>query len=89
MLKTTIVLFFCLVAVPAQAFTGRRQQRLKPCGLDFDEITVIAGSNDIGKSTVLNAIHAVPSRALGSRTSVFTEYEYHLEGEAASCSAAG
>ncbi|GAJ30750.1 AAA family ATPase [Acidomonas methanolica] len=46
--------------------------------LNLDETTVIFGSNNTGKSTVLNAIHAVLSRTLSRRSGVFTEYDYHL-----------
>lgn len=53
---------------------------VKHLSLAFDETTVIFGSNNTGKSTILNAIHAVLSRALGRRSGVFTEYDYHLEG---------
>lgn len=52
---------------------------IKHLSLDFDETTVIFGSNNTGKSTILNAIHAVLSRALGRRSGVFTDYEYRLE----------
>lgn len=51
---------------------------IKHLALDFDETTVIFGSNNTGKSTILNAIHAVLSRGLGRRSGVFTEYDYHL-----------
>lgn len=47
--------------------------------LDLDETTVIFGSNNTGKSTILTAVHAVLSRAFGRRSAVFSEYDYHLE----------
>lgn len=46
--------------------------------LDLDETTVIFGSNNTGKSTVLSAIHSVLSRSFGRRTGIFSEYDYHL-----------
>lgn len=47
--------------------------------LDLDETTVIFGSNNTGKSTILTAIHAVLSRAFGRRSGIFSEYDFHLE----------
>lgn len=47
--------------------------------LDLSETNVIFGSNNTGKSTILMAIHAVLSRALGRRTGIFLEYDYHLK----------
>ncbi len=52
---------------------------IKDLSLDLDETTVIFGSNNTGKSTILAAIHAVLSRTFGRRAGVFTEYDYHLE----------
>jgi len=47
--------------------------------LDLEASTVIFGSNNTGKSTILAAIHAVLSRATARRTGVFSEYDFHLE----------
>lgn len=47
--------------------------------LDLDETTVIFGSNNTGKSTILTAVHAVLSRAFGRKSGIFSEYDYRLE----------
>lgn len=57
-----------------QNFRGIRELTL-----EFGPTTVIFGSNNTGKSTVLAAIQAVLGRASGRRTSIFAEYDFHLE----------
>lgn len=52
---------------------------LKCLSLDLDETTIIFGSNNTGKSTILTAVHAVLTRALGRRSGIFSDYDYHLE----------
>jgi putative ATP-dependent endonuclease of OLD family len=47
--------------------------------IDFDSTTVIFGSNNTGKSTILAAIQAVLGRASGRRTGIFSEYDFHLD----------
>lgn len=49
--------------------------------IELDDTTVIFGSNNTGKSTVLAAIHVVLSRAAGRKSGIFNEYDYHLDGE--------
>jgi putative ATP-dependent endonuclease of OLD family len=50
--------------------------------LELDETTVIFGSNNTGKSTIMAAIHSVLSRAFGRKGGMFSEYDYHLTGQA-------
>lgn len=49
--------------------------------LRLDETTVIFGSNNTGKSTIMAAIHSVLSRAFGRKGGIFSEYDFHLDGE--------
>lgn len=47
--------------------------------LPLDDLTVLIGENNTGKSTVLEAIRLVLTRSFGSRRNVrFTEYDFHL-----------
>jgi putative ATP-dependent endonuclease of the OLD family len=47
--------------------------------LPFDDLTVLIGENNTGKSTVLEAIRLVLSRGFGTRrSSQFAEYDFHL-----------
>lgn len=52
---------------------------IKSLSLYLDETTVIFGSNNTGKSTIMAAIHCVLSRAFG-RKGIFSEYDFHLDG---------
>lgn len=48
--------------------------------LPLDELTVLIGENNTGKSTVLEAIRLVLTRAFGIRRGgQFTEYDFHLK----------
>jgi len=47
--------------------------------IEFDPTTVIFGSNNTGKSTILSAIQSVLGKASGRRNSVFSEYDFHLD----------
>ena len=48
--------------------------------LPFDGLTVLIGENNIGKSTVLEAIRLVLTRGFGVRRGgQFTEYDFHLK----------
>lgn len=47
--------------------------------IDFDQTTVVFGSNNTGKSTVLAAIQMVLGRAVGRRSAAFSEYDFHLD----------
>ncbi len=51
---------------------------IKNLSIQLDETTVIFGSNNTGKSTIMAAIHSVLSRAFGRKGGIFSEYDYHL-----------
>ncbi|MEN3748771.1 DUF2813 domain-containing protein [Sphingomonas sp. HF-S3] len=53
---------------------------IKSLSLHLDETTVIFGSNNTGKSTIMAAIHCVLSRAFGRKGGIFSEYDFHLDG---------
>ena len=46
--------------------------------LELDDITVLIGENNTGKSTVLAALESCLSRNLNRKGGVFAEYDYHL-----------
>lgn len=46
--------------------------------LDLDDICVLIGENNSGKSSILDAVRGCLSRAISRRTAVFTDYDYHL-----------
>ena len=46
--------------------------------LDFDEITVLFGSNNTGKTSILDALQTCLSRSLTRRAGVFSDYDYHF-----------
>ena len=46
--------------------------------LDFDEMTVLIGENNSGKTAVLRAIELCLDRMRGPNSRVFEEYDYHL-----------
>lgn len=54
---------------------------IKSLSLRLDETTVIFGSNNTGKSTIMAAIHTVLSRAFGRKGGIFSEYDFHLDGQ--------
>jgi putative ATP-dependent endonuclease of OLD family len=54
---------------------------IKNLSIQLDETTVIFGSNNTGKSTIMAAIHSVLSRAFGRKGGIFGEYDYHLSAE--------
>lgn len=54
---------------------------IKNLSLQLDETTVIFGSNNTGKSTIMAAIHSVLNRAFGRKGGIFSEYDYHLSGQ--------
>lgn len=52
--------------------------------IPLDELTVLIGENNAGKSTVLEALRLVLTRGFGSRKdSRFAEYDFHLKDTAA------
>lgn len=63
-----------LVEIKIENFRGIRLLRLP-----LDGLTVLIGENNIGKSTVLEAIRLVLTRGFGSRRAgQFSEYDFHL-----------
>jgi len=65
-----------LVRVDIENFRG-----IKQLSVPLDEITVLIGENNAGKSSVLDALQFCLSRSLTRRSSQFSEYDYHLPGE--------
>ena len=51
---------------------------IRDLSLDLDEITVLIGENNTGKSTILAALEYCLSRNLTRRGTAFSEYDYHL-----------
>ncbi|MBM6577859.1 DUF2813 domain-containing protein [Microvirga sp. SRT01] len=51
--------------------------------VEFDDICVLIGENNAGKTSVLDAIRLCLSRSVGRRSSPFSEYDYHLDDNAA------
>ena len=49
--------------------------------LELDEVTVLIGENNSGKSTILAALETCLSRNLTRRSGAFSEYDYHLPDE--------
>lgn len=57
---------------------------IRSLNLPLDELTVLIGENNTGKSTILEAIRLVLTRGFGvRRDSRFTEYDFHLKDSAA------
>lgn len=46
--------------------------------LDLDDTTVLVGENNVGKSSVLEALHLSFSRGLSRKSSPFTSYDFFL-----------
>lgn len=44
----------------------------------FDDVTVLIGENNTGKTTILDALQLCLSRSLTRKGGIFTEYDYHL-----------
>jgi putative ATP-dependent endonuclease of OLD family len=61
----------------------RNFRGIQDLSLDLDELTVLIGSNNTGKTTILDALQFCLSRSLGRRGGVFSTYDYHLLNEAA------
>jgi putative ATP-dependent endonuclease of OLD family len=54
---------------------------IKSLELKFDDnITVLIGENNSGKSTILDAIQYCLGRSLTRKSNIFTEYDYYLTG---------
>ncbi len=57
---------------------------IKYLSVDLNEVTVLIGENNAGKSTILDAIRICLTRSLSRKSSPFDEYDYHLENNAQS-----
>ncbi len=51
---------------------------IKRLDLDLDRSTVLIGENNIGKTSVLDALDTCMNRGLTRRASPFSEYDFHL-----------
>ncbi len=68
-----------LIDINIQNFRGIRSLHLP-----LDDLTVLIGENNTGKSTVLEALRLVLTRGFGVRhDGRFTEYDFHLKDSAA------
>lgn len=50
--------------------------------LELNQITVLIGENNTGKTSILEALFTVMSRALGRRATPFADYDFHLTAKA-------
>lgn len=53
---------------------------IKELSLPLDDLCVLIGENNVGKSTILDALRFCLTRPLTRRSTVFEEYDFHLEG---------
>lgn len=67
-----------------QKITIQNFRGIKSLELPLDDLTVMIGENNAGKTTVLEAIRLCLTRGLGTRKGQLSEYDFHLESEAAS-----
>lgn len=51
---------------------------IKNLRIVFDDVTVLIGENNTGKTTILDALQLCLSRSLTRKGGIFTEYDYHL-----------
>lgn len=51
---------------------------LRDVAVGFDELTVFIGSNNIGKTSILDAIQICLSRTIFRRAGAFANYDFHL-----------
>ena len=56
---------------------------IKDLTLLLDDVCVLIGENNSGKSTILDALRTCLTRSFSRRGSSFDEYDYHLDGPAA------
>lgn len=58
---------------------------IQELNIPLDDLTVLIGENNIGKSTILEALNLILSRGFGNRNSLrFTEYDFYLKDQLAS-----
>lgn len=51
--------------------------------IEFDDLCVLIGENNAGKTSILDAVRACLTRTSSRRSSPFSEYDYHLADEVA------
>ena len=74
-----------LIEISIKNFRG-----IKSLALHLDELTVLIGENNTGKSTILEALKFILTRGLGTRRGgQFTEYDFHLADANATPQGAG
>ena len=56
---------------------------IQELSLPLDDLCVLIGENNSGKSSILDALRLCLIRSLTRRNSVFEEYDYHLEASSA------
>lgn len=68
-----------LTEIKIENYRGIRSLRL-----DLDDLTVLIGENNTGKTTALEAVRMILARGVGTRRAwQFTEYDFHLENNTA------
>lgn len=61
----------------------RNFRGIEDLSLPLDDLCVLIGENNSGKSSILDALRICLTRSLSRRAAVFDEYDYHLEDESA------
>ena len=64
-----------ITQVDIKNFRGIEELRL-----ELDDLCVLIGENNAGKSSVLDALRICLTRSLNRKESIFDEYDYHLTG---------
>jgi putative ATP-dependent endonuclease of OLD family len=52
---------------------------IKQLSLELDELTVLIGENNTGKTTILEALRTCLTRSLTRKASPFSDFDYHLQ----------
>jgi putative ATP-dependent endonuclease of OLD family len=52
---------------------------IKHLSLELDELTVLIGENNTGKTSILEALQTCLSRSLTRKSSPFSDFDYHLQ----------
>jgi putative ATP-dependent endonuclease of OLD family len=52
---------------------------IKHLSLELDELTVLIGENNTGKTSILEALRTCLSRSLTRKASPFSDFDYHLQ----------
>ena len=61
---------------------------IKDLEVEFDDLCVLIGENNAGKSSILDALRLCLTRPIARRSSIFEEYDYHLPDNTADPSTA-